>query len=166
MTPKLAARLLDRHFGVGGDQLLLLSGSKKGRTPSLVFYNADGSKAEMCGNGTRAVAAYLRDEKGFRSDFKIKTQTRLIGIAVKGKKIEVDMGEPILDGRKIPVDADGDINGFPFSVGGQSFKIYGVSMGNPHCVIFVGERGIVPGPRRSDRASRRLSVFPEARRNG
>jgi diaminopimelate epimerase len=144
MTPKLAERLLDRHFGIGGDQLLLLSDAKKGQTPSLVFYNSDGSQAEMCGNGTRAVAAYLRDEKGFRHDFQIKTQTRSIGIGVKGKNLEVDMGEPVLDGRKIPVDADSDIRGLPFSVAGRSFEIYGVSMGNPHCVIFVDDVAAFP----------------------
>jgi diaminopimelate epimerase len=49
------------------------------------------------------------------------------------------MGEPVLDGRKIPVDADGDIAGRPFTVGQRAFKIYGVSMGNPHCVIFVDD---------------------------
>jgi diaminopimelate epimerase len=144
MTPKLAERLLDRHFGIGGDQLLLLSSAKKGQTPSLLFYNADGSKAEMCGNGTRAVAAYLRDEKGFRSDFSIKTETRLIGIKVAGKKIEVDMGEPILDGRKIPVDADGEIQARALKVGTHEFDIHGVSMGNPHCVIFVDDVDTFP----------------------
>ncbi len=144
MTSKLAARLLDRHFGIGGDQLLLLSDGKKGKTPALAFYNSDGSKAEMCGNGTRAVAAYLRAEKGFRAGFKIKTQTRLIGVQMKAGKINVDMGEPVFDGRKIPVDADGEINGLLFSVGAHSFRIYGVSMGNPHCVIFVDDVDAFP----------------------
>ena len=151
MTPKLAERLLDRHFGIGGDQLLLLSNAKRGQTPSLAFYNADGSQAEMCGNGTRAVAAYLRDEKGFKNNFRIKTQTRLIGIELKGKKIEVDMGMPVLNGREIPVDADGEIKNFPLSVNGRPYSINAVSMGNPHCVIFVDDVASYPvrdlGPR-------------------
>lgn len=139
MTSKLAERLLDRHFGIGGDQLLLLSKTTKGKSPTLVFYNSDGSQAEMCGNGTRAVANYLREFKGFRSDFQIKTQTRQIGIRVQGEKIEVDMGEPILDGRRIPVNHDGPVKNFDFAVGGHDFKIHAVSMGNPHCVIFVDD---------------------------
>lgn len=139
MTPKLAQRLLDRHFGIGGDQLLLLSDVKKKQVPTLVFYNSDGSQAEMCGNGTRAVAAYLRDHKGFRSHFQIKTKTRVIGIGVDGKKLSVDMGEPIFEGREIPVNADGEINDKSLVVGSQTFQIYAVSMGNPHCVIFVND---------------------------
>ncbi len=137
VTPKLAERLLDRHFGVGGDQLLLLSSVKTGQAPRLDFFNSDGSRAEMCGNGTRAVAAYLRDQKGFRRAFQIRTQTRMIGIGFAGKKLEVDMGHPIWDGRKIPVNADGPVIGRKLKVGTETFTIHCVSMGNPHCVIFV-----------------------------
>ncbi len=135
VTPRLASLLLDRHFGVGGDQLVVLS--KNGPGPALDFYNSDGSMAEMCGNGTRAAAAYLRDEKGFRESFTIKTRARRIGIRLENGKIEVDMGEPILEGRTIPVKAAGEIVDRPFKVAGQTFRIHGVSMGNPHCVIFV-----------------------------
>lgn len=136
VTPALAALLLDRHFGIGGDQLLYLSPGKNG-APRLDFYNSDGSRAEMCGNGTRAAAAYLRDEKGYRKDFTIQTQTRKIGIRMSGTQLEVDMGRPVWEGKQIPVKANGIVLDQAFSVAGRRFQIHCVSMGNPHCVIFV-----------------------------
>ena len=139
VTPQLAQRLLDRHFGIGGDQLLLLTPGKKGVTPKLEFYNSDGSTAEMCGNGTRAAAAYLVQKKGLHKNFHIQTQTRLIGIGVSKSSIEVDMGEPIFEGRKIPVKAKGPIVNRVLNVSGKKFYIHSLSMGNPHCVIFVDD---------------------------
>ena len=124
ITPALARTLLDRHFGIGGDQLIYLSAGKKG-LPRLAFYNSDGSQAEMCGNGTRAAAAYLRDYKGFRKNFSFQTQTRRIGIQLIGRTVAVDMGAPAIGGDRV------------LSVAGKKFSIQRVSMGNPHCVIFV-----------------------------
>lgn len=137
VTPALARTLLDRHFGVGGDQLIYLANGKKKELPRLAFYNSDGSQAEMCGNGTRAAAAYLRDHKGVRRDFSFQTQTRKIGIKISNGKIDVDMGEPVLEGAKIPVKAKGPVVARPLTVAGKTFRIHCVSMGNPHCVIFV-----------------------------
>lgn len=134
ITSRLAQLLLDRHFGIGGDQLLVLT---PGPVPRLEFYNSDGSTAEMCGNGTRAVAAYLREKKGLHQNFKIQTKTRLIGITLSPRSLEVDMGEPVLEGRSIPVKAQGPVMDLPFKVAGKNFKIHCLSMGNPHCVIFV-----------------------------
>ncbi len=148
VTPKLAQRLLDRHFGIGGDQLLVLT-ANNGGAPRLDFYNSDGSMAEMCGNGTRAAAAYLRESKGFKKDFSIKTRTRMIGIRLTGRAVEVDMGEPVLEGKKIPVKASGEVENYllrfphPKSLSTKwrgtkgEARIHCVSMGNPHCVIFV-----------------------------
>ncbi|MCG3204999.1 MAG: Diaminopimelate epimerase [Elusimicrobia bacterium] len=137
VSPGLARRLLDRHFGIGGDQLLVLTPKREGGRPLLEFYNADGSQAEMCGNGTRAAALYLRDHKGVRNNFEIQTKTRLVGIRIEKGTIEVDMGRPVLEGSLIPVKAKGPIINRPFTVAGKTFKIHSVSMGNPHCVIFV-----------------------------
>ncbi len=131
VTPTLARRFLDRHFGVGGDQLLVLNGLK------LDIYNSDGSMAEMCGNGVRAVATHLVQNKGLKKDFIIQTKAGPIGIGIKKSGVEVDMGRPILEGSKIPVRAKGPIVNRSLRVGSKTFNIHGVSMGNPHCVIYV-----------------------------
>lgn len=136
LTPKMVRLLMDRHFGIGGDQLLFLNARNKKR-PSLLIYNADGSQAEMCGNGVRAVGAYLREYRGFKNDFVLQTKAGPIGILYRGASVEVDMGQPIFEGEKIPVKAKGPVVSFPFHIGGERFDINCVSMGNPHCVIYV-----------------------------
>lgn len=135
ITPKAAALLLDRHFGIGGDQLLLLSSNGKG--PKLDIFNSDGSLAEMCGNGVRAVANFVRNRPGYSRGFTLQTKAGPIGIAYPKGGIEVDMGRPILEGSRIPVKAKGPIVNRKLKVGKQTFRIHGVSMGNPHCVIYV-----------------------------
>ena len=144
VTKALARKMLDRHFGVGGDQLLHLTPGTSATPPRLKIYNADGSTAEMCGNGVRAVAFYLREFKGARKDFIINTDAGPIGIALEGDKIEVDMGEPVLEGRRIPVKARGEIQDHALKVNGRTFRVHAVSMGNPHCVIFVKNVAAVP----------------------
>lgn len=131
ITPTLARRFLDRHFGVGGDQLLVLDGY------DLDIYNSDGSMAEMCGNGVRAVATHLVQSKGLKKDFVIRTKAGPIGIGLSRAGIEVDMGRPILEGSKIPVRAKGEIVRRPLRVGAKTFDIHCVSMGNPHCIVYV-----------------------------
>jgi diaminopimelate epimerase len=133
ITPKIAKLLLDRHFGIGGDQLLWLNKLK------LVIYNSDGSTAEMCGNGVRAVAYYLRDFKGMKKDFVIQTKAGPIGIVQRGGKIDVNMGRPILEGKKIPVRASGEVISRGLTIDRHMYRIHAVSMGNPHCVIFVND---------------------------
>src|ERR1044071_1106920 len=117
VSKKLAQILLDRHFGIGGDQLLVLNG-KNAKNPSLLIYNADGSQAEMCGNGVRAVAFYLNRFHGVKKNFSLLTKAGPIGISYNGKDIEVDMGAPIFQGDKIPTRAKGPVSDFPLKVGG------------------------------------------------
>lgn len=136
ITPSVAKRMLDRHFGIGGDQLLVLDGSGRSGA-SLVIYNADGSTAEMCGNGVRAVAHFLKVNRIKTRDFTMNTKAGPIGVGLSGPSIEVDMGRPILEGRKIPVKMAGEVIAAPLSVDGRRYFIHAVSMGNPHCVIFV-----------------------------
>jgi len=137
VTPTVAKTLLHRQFGAGGDQLVVLNPGRSGQNPKLEFFNMDGSKAEMCGNGTRATAFYLREFKGVRKDFEFETASRNVGVRFDGKKIIVDMGFPIWPGPRIPVKSKGEVLDFPFKVDGQKFQISCVSMGNPHCVIYV-----------------------------
>jgi diaminopimelate epimerase len=143
----LSRRLSDRHFGVGGDGLILLAPSRKADL-RMEMYNADGSRGDMCGNGIRCLAR-LAYERGIarRNPLTVETdaglmtvELRIDGGAVTGAT--VDMGEPILDGRKIPVAADGRIIDHPLDVAGRRERVTAVSMGNPHCVVFVADDAV------------------------
>ncbi|MDR0339526.1 MAG: diaminopimelate epimerase [Desulfovibrio sp.] len=137
----LAEAVSDRHFGVGGDGLVLMGKSAKADFRMRIF-NADGSEAEMCGNATRCVGKYLF-EKGFtdKSEFTLETLAgiRVLTLSIKGREVHsvrVDMGEPKLTPAEIPMRADGDnfINS-DIVVNGRLYKGTAVSMGNPHIVV-------------------------------
>lgn len=125
VTPSLARKMLDRHFGVGGDQMLILEKSKNGTPYRLRFYNADGSTAEMCGNGSRAAAYYLY-QKGQRKNFAFETKAGRIGVEFNKGRVSINMGPP----RE-------KITRRSVRVAGKTFQGTLVSMGNPHCVIYV-----------------------------
>lgn len=142
---KLAVKVSDRHFGIGSDGLILINPSKAADF-EMEMYNADGSRGEMCGNGIRCVAKYVYDY-GLTDKTQIFVET-LGGIkyleltAKEGKvvQVQVDMGKPELRPGKIPVIAEGDtIIDAPIEVGGQEYKMTGVSMGNPHIVIYMDD---------------------------
>jgi diaminopimelate epimerase len=136
---KLAQRLSHRRFGVGADQLLTVSPSKIADF-KMEIYNADGSQVEMCGNGIRCFAKYVY-EHGLTSkkELAVETLAGVIRPRIVADRVEVDMGEPILDGRKIPVNADGKILNHPLEVNGAVYQVTCVSMGNPHCVVYVDD---------------------------
>ncbi|MGH7835831.1 MAG: diaminopimelate epimerase [Candidatus Binatia bacterium] len=136
---KVAKRLSHRRFGVGADQLLTISPSKIADF-KMEIYNADGSQVEMCGNGIRCFAKYVY-EHGLTSkrELAVETPAGVIRPRIVGDQVEVDMGEPILDGRKIPVNADGKILNHPLEVKGAPHQVTCVSMGNPHCVVYVDD---------------------------
>jgi diaminopimelate epimerase len=143
----LSKRLSDRRFGIGGDGLIMLCPTAKADV-RMEMYNADGSCGEMCGNGIRCVAALYHEISGGRknpvaveTDCGIKTVALAVedGIPIAAT---VDMGEPILEGREIPAQHDGRVVDYPLEVEGRVQKITAVSMGNPHCVIFVEDEGI------------------------
>lgn len=135
----LAGRLCDRRFGIGADQLLTVHPSSVGDF-KMQIYNADGSQVEMCGNGIRCFAKYVY-EHGLtgKKELEVETLAGIIRPRIVGELVEVDMGEPILEGRKIPVDADGQIVNRPLIVGGITYNVTCVSMGNPHCVLFLDD---------------------------
>jgi diaminopimelate epimerase len=138
----LARKITDRHFGVGGDGLIII---RKGRKApfKMEFYNPDGSPAQMCGNGVRCFARYVC-EHGLcrRRKIEIETKDRIIEAEVLKRTgefiIKVDMGEPILERKKIPVSGKGKfcINE-EIKVADSRLRITCVSMGNPHTLIFV-----------------------------
>jgi len=143
----LSKRLADRHFGVGGDGLIMLAPSNAADL-RMEMYNADGSRGDMCGNGIRCVAR-LAYERGIVRANPIVIETdaglKTIQLQVANGVVQsatVDMGEPILEGRQIPVTAEGRVIDYPLEVGGRTEKITAVSMGNPHCVVFVKDEAV------------------------
>jgi diaminopimelate epimerase len=141
----LAARISDRHFGVGADGLILICPSDRADA-EMRMYNADGSPAEMCGNGIRCVAKYVYDHGIARKDrLVIESAGRIfmLDVNVEGGRVQtvcVDMGAPILEAAAIPTLLAGErIVNQPLEIDGRTFAVTCVSMGNPHCVIFVDE---------------------------
>ena len=142
--PGLARRLSDRRFGIGGDGLIMLCPATDADV-RMEMYNADGSRGEMCGNGIRCLARlYYETEGGHKNPLAVATdcgiKTVALTLGARGPlAATVDMGEPILAGREIPVDHDGPVSDFPLEVGGRVERVTAVSMGNPHCVVFVAD---------------------------
>jgi diaminopimelate epimerase len=140
--PVVAQRVSDRRTGIGGDGLILICPSDKAHA-RMEMYNADGSRGDMCGNGIRCVGKYLYDHGIVRvNPLKIDTDAGLKTLYLevtndKVVRVMVDMGAPILDGPRIPVAAPGQVINQPLEVGGKSYQVTCVSMGNPHCVTFV-----------------------------
>ena len=145
-TLKKAARFLcDRRFGIGADQILVLGKSKKADF-RMDIYNADGSQVEMCGNGLRCLARYVKDHQlSNKNEICVETLTGIqVAKILSGSKVMVDMGEPILKAKEIPVKLSGRVINRPIRVDGQEFRATCVSMGNPHCVIFCDDLKKVP----------------------
>src|SRR3990172_8548669 len=134
---EMSKKLCHRRFGIGADQMLLLEASDSADFKMRIF-NADGSEVEMCGNGIRCLAKYIWD-RGLSSGSVLSIETRagIIRPERAGDMVRVDMGEPVLEGRLIPVNLDGVIKDFPLKIGDKDFTITCVSMGNPHAVIVV-----------------------------
>lgn len=140
---KLSIQISDRHFGVGSDGLILIQPSQVADC-CMDMYNADGSRAEMCGNGIRCVAKYVYDHKIVKKE-QIKVETldgiKEIHLTVEnGKAISatVNMGQPELRPEKIPVCFMGEqVISEPILVNGREYKITCVSMGNPHAVLYM-----------------------------
>lgn len=133
----LSRRLCDRRFGIGADQILLLETSAVADF-AMKIYNADGSEVEMCGNGIRCLAKYIWDRGLSDKDtLEIETLAGIIRPQRAGELVRVDMGEPVLDGRSIPVALDGHVTDMPLRADDRELRITCVSMGNPHAVIVV-----------------------------
>ena len=141
----LAQKISDRHFGVGSDGLVLIMPCEEADFRMRMF-NADGSEAEMCGNASRCVAKYIHD-RGLSDKEEISLMTgagiKILKLTVKDgvtESVRVDMGEPELEGLKIPVNVNANpVIGAPVAALGHEYKMTCVSMGNPHAVIFVDD---------------------------
>ncbi len=141
---ELSIKLSDRHFGIGADGIVLIK-------PSTIadcfmdIYNADGSRAQMCGNAVRCAAKYIFDNKNQNLTILVETLSgiktveiiREDGLAVGGR---VNMGKPILNGRQIPTRYGTSIvKQEKLNINNKDYEITCVSMGNPHCVVFCND---------------------------
>lgn len=142
---KVSIAVSDRHFGIGSDGLITIGASEIADF-RMRIYNADGSEAEMCGNGIRCVAKYVYDHKlTDKTEITVETGAgvKTLQLTVEDDKVtlvRVDMGEPILTPDEIPVVADGDrVVDEPIVVDDKEWRMTCVSMGNPHAVVFVDD---------------------------
>ncbi|MBP5520578.1 MAG: diaminopimelate epimerase [Treponema sp.] len=155
---RAAIALSDRHFGIGGDGIIII---KKGIKADfeMVMYNADGSRSQMCGNGIRCVGKYVYDAgytKGREFTAESMGAVKILKV-VEGEpgqkvtKLCVDMGSPILQAAKIPVNTNmlssatvskdsNTVISYPLTIAGVEYKTTCVSMGNPHAVVFIDKK--------------------------
>ncbi|MCH5201982.1 MAG: carbamoyl-phosphate synthase large subunit [Oscillospiraceae bacterium] len=143
----LSVRLSDRHFGIGGDGIILVCPSDKADAKMRMF-NLDGSEGKMCGNGIRCVGKFLYDHGMVnikeKDEITIETLSGIKNLKAytrdgEVKSLRVDMGKAILTPEEIPVAMEGKdkIVNEPYEIDGESYNITCVSMGNPHCVVFI-----------------------------
>ncbi|MCH8132136.1 MAG: diaminopimelate epimerase [Myxococcales bacterium] len=141
----LAARLADRHFGIGADQLLVVRPAGTAAADfRMEIFNADGSQVEMCANGIRCFYKFLRDRGHTDADeIGVETLSGVVRPRWAGEdRVSVDMGRPILEPAKIPTrlgSGEGPVLDAPLTVAGEILKVSSVSMGNPHAVINVDD---------------------------
>ena len=143
--PTVARFVSDRHFGIGSDGLIMINPSKTADF-EMEMYNADGSRGEMCGNGIRCVAKYVYDY-GLTDKTQISVETlggiKYLDLTVEDGKVslvKVDMGKPELEADLIPIISEREqVIDEPIEVDGKEYHMTGVSMGNPHAVIYVDD---------------------------
>src|SRR5919106_1183309 len=146
--PAVARAVSDRHFGIGGDGLILILPSTKADCRMRMF-NADGSEAQMCGNGIRCLAKYVYEHGIARkADLQVETLAGVLDLQLLQNPgdsdvidaVRVRMGEPRLQRADIPMQgAAGHVVQEPLEVDGPLFHVTAVSMGNPHCIVFVDD---------------------------
>jgi len=164
-APAVARQLSDRRFGIGGDGLILICRSDIADA-RMEMYNADGSRGEMCGNGVRCVARYVHEHLAvpaptirIETDAGLKTCELVFEDgALTG--VRVDMGPPILERSEIPMEGpEGDAIAEHLFVQDHGLVATCLSMGNPHCVVFVEDVAGYP-VERWGRSIEELPIFP------
>lgn len=142
---EVAIKVSNRNFGIGSDGLIMINPSEVADF-EMEMYNADGSRGEMCGNGIRCVGKYVYDY-GLTDKTSISVETlggiKYLDFIVEDgsvKLVKVDMGSPILVPDEIPIVAEGDcVVNAPIIVDDQEYRMTGVSMGNPHAVVYIDD---------------------------
>lgn len=139
----VSVKISDRHFGIGSDGLICIAPSEVADC-RMIMYNADGSEGAMCGNGIRCVAKYVYDQgivTKEQMDIETKSGVKHLEVTVENGEVSfaaVNMGQAILEPQQIPVDISGQTCiDYPLVVDGSEYRVTCVSMGNPHCVVFV-----------------------------
>lgn len=163
--PMLAKKLCHRQFGIGGDGLAVILPSEVADAKMRIF-NPDGSEPEMCGNAIRCFARYVYDQGIVIHDsIEVETGAGILKLNLTIREgqvqgVKVDMGEPILRADLIPVLGEGDpVVGQEIEVTGETFLYTAVSMGNPHCVIFIEDLDVLDFERVGP-AIEKHSLFP------
>lgn len=144
----VAIQVSHRHYGIGSDGLILIQPTEDHSAARMEMYNSDGSMSEMCGNGLRCVAKFVFD-RGYSNgatEFDLQTGAGIKGVKItpnsnnKAEKVTINMGAPILEGLNIPTSYDcNPVLREKITILDREFEITCVSMGNPHCVIFVDD---------------------------
>ncbi|MBD2175634.1 diaminopimelate epimerase [Pseudanabaena sp. FACHB-1998] len=149
LTPEQAEKWCDRHFGIGADGVIFLLKTDNGEH-QMRIYNSDGSEPEMCGNGIRCLAKFMEDLGIPTVDGKYSIHTGA-GLIVPQMDadglVTVDMGKPFLTAAEIPTtlgESDQKVVNLPLEVGGKTWNVTTVSMGNPHCMTFVDNVDRIP----------------------
>jgi len=147
MTPDLARRLADRHFGVGCDQILIVEpAATHGVDFAYRIFNADGGEVDQCGNGARCFARFVRDA-GLtdRDEIRVETRSGVIAPRLEASgEVTVDMGPPRFEAERVPFVTDSAALVQPLEVSGGIRDVTVLSMGNPHAVQVVDDVGAAP----------------------
>ena len=146
LSVEQAVKMCDRHFGIGADGIIFVLPGKENTDYTMRIFNSDGSEPEMCGNGIRCMAMFITDLEGqeiIDKTYRINTLAGVISPTIKaGGNVRVDMGEPFLKASQIPTnlpEVDGKVINQPLSVQDKEYFVSCVSMGNPHCLVFVDD---------------------------
>ncbi|NUN66474.1 diaminopimelate epimerase [Pseudanabaena biceps] len=149
ITSEQAVKWCDRNFGIGADGVIFLLNAPNNEH-QMRIYNSDGSEPEMCGNGIRCLAKFMQDLgiPTVEDKYSIHTGAGLIVPQMDADgQVTVDMGKPFLTAAEIPTtlgESDRKVVDFPLEVGGKTWNVTTVSMGNPHCMIFVDDVDSIP----------------------
>lgn len=169
----LAIKMSDRHYGVGGDGIILIAPSKVADC-RMIMYNMDGSEGNMCGNGIRCVGKYAYDRAGIKKNpMRVETKSgiKILEFTISNGEVEsvkVNMGPAILDPKSVPVLMDPDSNNQvvnrELAIDDKVFNITCVSMGNPHAVTYLdSEESVDSFPLESIGPKfEKNSIFPES----
>jgi len=160
LTQDQVRKIADRHFGIGCDTVVVIRPGGAQYDALVQFYNADGGESESCFNASRCVARLLMDERGL-ARVKLSTRGGMLVASDAGKGlVTIDMGEPRFDWQQVPLKEERDTTNFNLDIGGTSVPVSAVSVGNPHCVLFVPDAQNAPvlalGPRIEN-----LPMFPQ-----
>lgn len=146
VTPDEAVKMCDRHFGIGGDGVIFVLAGEGDTDYTMRIFNSDGSEPEMCGNGIRCFTQFITELEGkeeIGKTYRIHTLAGLICPTIMGNgQVKVDMGEPQLEAQKIPttLGKSGEkVVNQSLMVGDRAYNVSCVSMGNPHCLVFVDD---------------------------